>query len=400
MADGQRVLIVADDLTGAMDTAGPFAQRGLKTTVVPEPLNSRPEAFAAAQVLSLDTGTRHLSAGEAARRVMDCVGRFASQPFDIVFKKIDSTLRGNVVSETLALLRVCGRNAALVAPAFPAQGRTVRDAVVHVNGVPLPETGFARDALSPPPLQPLTQLFGEALGEGRVGTWSPSGAKGAIGRSIVIADGETEADLRAALDTARPQLGRMLLVGSAGLGNALARSLGTRPLRDRAGLNVGGPVVFVVGSRAMQSREQVERLGSLAGTIVIEAPNGVMPPEPKIGAALQIVLTAISDGAHEADSRQVAKSLAAGALDLVRRTGSRALIATGGDTAIAVLIASSSGAVEVLGDLLPGLPYARITLDGRPLWLVTKAGGFGGRDTLYDVALQLRGGPRAAGTRS
>jgi uncharacterized protein YgbK (DUF1537 family) len=399
MSDGLRVLIVADDLTGAMDTAGPFAERGLKTTVVPEPLNSRPESLAAAQVLSLDTGSRHLSPEQAASRVTECVGRFASQPFDIVFKKIDSTLRGNVVSETLALLRVCGRNAALVAPAFPAQGRTVRGAMVHVNGVPLPETGFARDALSPPPLQPLTKLFGEAIGEAKVGTWSPAGAKGAIGRSIVIADSETEADLRTALDTARPQLGRMLLVGSAGLGNALARSLGSRPARERAGMNVNGPVVFVVGSRAMQSREQVERLESLAGTMVIEAPNGVMPPDPKVGAALQIVLLAVPDGADEGDSQRVAKTLAAGALDLVRRTGSRALIATGGDTAIAVLLASGSGAVDVLGDLLPGLPYARIALDGRPLWLVTKAGGFGGRDTLYDIALQLRGGSRAAGAR-
>ena len=398
MSDGLRVLIVADDLTGAMDTAGPFAQRGLKTTVVPEPLAANPAALPHAQVVSLDTGTRHLSPEQAARRVADCVARFAAEPFDIVFKKIDSTLRGNVVSETLALLRTCGRNAALVAPAFPAQGRTVRDAMVHVNGTPLPETGFARDALSPPPLKPLTEVFEDAVGPGKVGTWSPAGKRGAIGRSIVIADGETDADLRAALDTARPQLGRMLLVGSAGLGNALARSLGKAPKAHQP-LNVSGPVIFVVGSRAVQSREQVERLRTLAGTVVIEAPNGVVAGEPKIGGALQIVLEAVPDASGEGDAEQVARSLSAAALQMVRRTGSRALVATGGDTAIAVLLGSGCSAAEVLGDLMPGLPYARITFDKRPLWLITKAGGFGGRDTLYEVALQLRGGSHAAEAR-
>jgi uncharacterized protein YgbK (DUF1537 family) len=158
-------------------------------------------------------------------------------------------------------------------------------------------------------------------------------------------------------------------------------------------------VIFVVGSRAVQSREQVERLRTLAGTVVIEAPNGAVTGEPKIGGALQIVLEAVPDASGEGDAEQVARSLSAAAWQMVRRTGSRALVATGGDTAIAVLLGSGCSAAEVLGDLMPGLPYARITFDKRPLWLITKAGGFGGRDTLYEVALQLRGGSHAAEAR-
>ncbi|HWQ38456.1 MAG TPA: four-carbon acid sugar kinase family protein [Burkholderiales bacterium] len=398
MSDGLRVLIVADDLTGAMDTAGPFAQRGLKTSVVPQPLACDPASLATSQVISLDTGSRHLPPAEAAKRVAQCVSRFGTQSFDIVFKKIDSTLRGNVVAETLGLMRACGRDAALVAPAFPAQGRTVREGMVYVNGVPLPETGFARDALSPALRRPLTEVFGEAVGTTKVGIWSPTVKKGAVGRSIVIADGESDADLRAVLETAKPQFGRMLLVGSAGLGNALARSLeagkATRPE-----LNVSGPVVFVVGSRAVQSHEQVERLRALAGTVVIEAPNGMVPEQVQTGAALQIVILAVPGAARaRADADKVADDLAAGALRIVRSTRSQGLVATGGDTAIALLLRSGCIALEVLGDLMPGLPYARLNLDGKPLWLVTKAGGFGGRDTLYEIALRLRGGPHSVET--
>lgn len=395
MASGLRVLIVADDLTGAMDTAGPFAQRGFKTMVVAQPLACDPAAVVSAQVVSLDTASRHLQPADAAKRVGQCVGRLARQSFDVVFKKIDSTLRGNVVPETLALLRGCGRDAALIAPAFPAQGRTVRDGMVHVNGTPLPQTNFARDALSPPPSESLIEVFSRAVGAGKVGSWSPGAAHQEAGRSIVIADSETDSDLASALNTAKPQLGRMLLVGSAGLGNALARSLVTQKAKPKPRMMVEGPIVFVVGSRAVQSREQADRLKTLVGTEVLQAPNGVLGEPPELAGAFQIVIASVPDaGGVEGDPAEVSAALAQGALGLVRRARSQALVATGGDTAIAVLDASGCAALEVLGDLMPGLPYARVQLDGRTLWFVTKAGGFGGRDTLYEIALRLRGGSK------
>jgi uncharacterized protein YgbK (DUF1537 family) len=395
MVSGLRVLIVADDLTGAMDTAGPFAQRGFKTMVVAQPLACDPAAVAAAQVVSLDTASRHLAPADAAKRVAQCVGRLGRQSFDVVFKKIDSTLRGNVAAETLALLRGCGRDAALIAPAFPAQGRTVRGGMVHVNGTPLPQTNFARDALSPPPSASLIEVFARAVGADKVGSWTPGAAHQEAGRSIVIADSETDSDLAAALNTAKPQLGRMLLVGSAGLGNALARSLVTQKAKPGPRMMVEGPIVFVVGSRAVQSREQVERLRALVGTEVLEAPNGVLGETAELAGAFQIVIVSAPDAAGaEGDPATVSAALAQGALELVRRARSQALVATGGDTAIAVLDASGCAALEVLGDLMPGLPYARVQLDGRTVWFVTKAGGFGGRDTLYEIALRLRGGSR------
>lgn len=389
--ENKRVLIVADDLTGAMDTAGPFAQRGLSTCVVAEPLACEPDTVAAARVVSLNTDSRRLPEAQAAQRLAACVARFGAQPFDIVFKKIDSTLRGNVVAETLELMRAAGRDVVLIAPAFPAQGRTVRDGMVHVNGVPLPQTEFARDALSPPPRDPLHKIFGAAVGEDKVAQWTPSSAHAHGGRKIVVADAETDDDLSIAIQGAKPQYGRMLLVGSAGLGLALAQDLAAQAAPRRSAISVTGTIVFVVGSRAVQSREQVARLGRLAGTLVLEMPNGAPSPAPALGNALQVVLLAVPDAqGGEGDAAAVAKGMARAALDVVRQTGSRALVATGGDTAIAVLEASGCAALDVMGDLMPGIPYARLTLGGKPLWLITKAGGFGAPDTLYDIAVRLR----------
>ncbi|KPK33324.1 MAG: hypothetical protein AMJ66_05580, partial [Betaproteobacteria bacterium SG8_40] len=127
-----RVLIVADDLTGALDTAGPFAQQGLVTKVVAQPMQCDADSLGGARVVSVNTASRHLPADAAADRVRQCARIFSGQRFDYVFKKIDSTLRGNVVAETIALIEASGRSSALVAPAFPAQGRTVMAGVVHV----------------------------------------------------------------------------------------------------------------------------------------------------------------------------------------------------------------------------------------------------------------------------
>ena len=82
--------------------------------------------------------------------------------------------------------------------------------------------------------------------------------------------------------------------------------------------------------------------------------------------------------------------MARSAIDAARRTHAQALVATGGDTAIAILTATGNPELQVLGDLMPGIPYARIRVDGAPLWLVTKAGGFGGRDTFREIAHRLR----------
>src|SRR3954466_9481969 len=158
MAAQRRVVIVADDLTGAMDSSGPFAARGIKTWVVAMPMRCDPALLESARVVSVNTETRHLPATEAAARVREIVRHLGCERFNVVVKKIDSTLRGNVAAETLALMDASGRREAVVAAAFPAQGRTVRDGRVLVDGKPLAETAFARDALSPPPLMPATFL--------------------------------------------------------------------------------------------------------------------------------------------------------------------------------------------------------------------------------------------------
>lgn len=389
MVQNPRVLIVADDLTGAMDSAGPFATLGVETWVAAVPMRCDPASLSSARVVSVNTDTRHLSGPLAAARVNEIVRHLGVGGFDIVVKKIDSTLRGNVVAETLALLEISGRREAVVAAAFPAQGRTVRGGMVYVDGKPLAQTTFAKDALSPPPLAPLQQVFAAAKPGLRVTAAAPSDAFDA-GTDIWIADSEIDADLERIVETLASRVNSVLMVGSAGLTRALALVCFDGHPAPSGPQQVTGTIVFAVGSRAARSAEQVESLAAQPDTKVLCAPNGRLQCT-EIPVARNLVLKATADDSgREGDAGHVAADMAKHAIEIARSAQAQALVATGGDTAIAILTASDNPALQVLGDLMPGIPYARIRLEGAPIWLVTKAGGFGGRDTFREIAHRLR----------
>ena len=388
-----RVLIVADDLTGALDSAGAFASLGMPTKVVAQTLASDPQAVGDAQVVAVNTASRHLPPDEATKQVQWSARQFAGQQFDFIYKKVDSTLRGNVVAETVALMDACGRGVALVAPAFPAQGRTVTNGIVHVEGVPLAQTGFATDALSEPPLAPLGEVFGSVIGHDHVRAWRHGQPVTWPDRGVVIADAESQENMSELFDKVAGQAHQVLLVGSAGLGEILANRLQDANNTAPALTAIDSPIVYVVGSRAARSREQVEQLRRESDTVVIDAPNGVVSEIVDAEGARQVVLLAIDDPeADMAEPAEVAQRMARTGLEIAAFVRAGALVVTGGDTAIAMLETADCRSLDVRGNLMPGIPFSDFELKGRPLHLVTKAGGFGTPDTFVDILRCFRTG--------
>jgi uncharacterized protein YgbK (DUF1537 family) len=390
-----RVVIVADDLTGAMDVAGPLADRGLPTLAVASHEGCKPADLETGTVISINADTRHLSAADAARRTHRIASELVDAGAQILIKKIDSTLRGNVVSETLAMLDATRRSAAVVAPAFPGQGRTVREGVVHVDGAPLSDTNFARDALSSPPLQPLHLLFTRVAQGAAVQLLRPWQSPELIAdqRQILVFDAQTDADLEQIVRNLQADLQRVLLVGSAGIAQAVGKVCfpANAPAAPLPGAR--GQLLVIVGSRAQQSAEQVRRLLQAGGAERLNAPNGAIAIDAaaKAKAPILVVQATAAPGAGEADAVEVAARLAEGAAILLARGGIGALVATGGDTAIAILQRLGRSTLRVMGTLLPGIPYSRIQGPAGELVFVTKAGGFGAPDAFQMIASRLRG---------
>lgn len=142
-----KLLIIADDFTGALDTGVQFAARGAATRVVTDPAYdfSRAEA----EVLVMVAETRHLPPEEAYRTVYSTVRKAKAAGVPYIYKKTDSALRGNIGSELTAVMDAAEADTIAFLPAFPKMGRVTRDGVHYVDGVPVAESVFGKDPFEP-----------------------------------------------------------------------------------------------------------------------------------------------------------------------------------------------------------------------------------------------------------
>lgn len=397
------VTIIADDLTGAADTGIAFTVAGLPTWVsfgagVPPP---------SAQIVAIDLDSRALPAPAAAERAYAATRAAYRQGTRTVYKKIDSTLRGNVGAEVAATWRAAaeahGKALAIVSPAFPAMGRTVRGGRVLVNGVPLEQTDLWRTSrmIGTSGETELTAMLGTAgLNTANAGP----GAALADDVQAVVCDAGSEDDLlRIAREGAALRVA-VVWVGSAGLARHLPAALGLRsagPIPASAQRS-DGPILLLVGSRSSVAREQARVLArepwvesfALHPDLLAEGAGGagwsraVAAVERALTARRDVVLT-IEPGESLDLSRgpRLAAALGEFAAAQVGRIGG--LIATGGDIARAALGAMGASGLHLVGEVEPGVPIG-MTDTAPPLPVVTKAGAFGSPETLRRCLAALK----------
>ena len=129
-----RLLMIADDFTGALDTGVQLAAHGIPTQVV---VGQADLSACSSTVLVVDTETRHLSAAKAAEAVARLTRSAVENGVGCIYKKTDSALRGNIGAELAALLKASGARNLPFLPAFPQIGRTTKKGVHYIDGVPV-----------------------------------------------------------------------------------------------------------------------------------------------------------------------------------------------------------------------------------------------------------------------
>ncbi len=141
-----KLLIIADDLTGALDTGVQFAAKNIPVGI--SIYDGRGRIGFREEVCVLDTQSRHLPPEKAAEVVRAAAGEAVSAGVPYIYKKTDSALRGNIGAELSALTDVCREKLCFV-PAYPKNGRVTVKGIQYVNGVPLAESVFGNDPLEP-----------------------------------------------------------------------------------------------------------------------------------------------------------------------------------------------------------------------------------------------------------
>jgi uncharacterized protein YgbK (DUF1537 family) len=403
------MLIVADDLSGAADCAIAFAGAGRRTVVTLETSSVTNTAAETdnADVIAADTDTRRLSPQDAARHTADAFNAL-NAPGRRLYKKIDSTLRGNWTAEVAALQPLAGL--AIVAPSFPATGRTLHEARVLVHGEPLEntETWKLENAGRPANVRAMLEEAGLRCESIDVDTLRGNinslldRIKTTAAQALIV-DAHTGDDLkRLAQATAQldPREHPLFWVGSGGLARELASLPDLFDVEPREALvheKQEGAILILVGSLSAVSERQCAMLRERARVSELIVPPAVLRVgsehtdwrawQSKIGDYLErhldlLVRIGRDDAFDPSEGAHLSTALAALVTPHFRHVGG--LIATGGETARAMLSAAGIGSLDLLAEVEAGVAVARPCAPhpARPA-IVTKAGAFGSEHALF-----------------
>jgi D-threonate/D-erythronate kinase len=405
------LLIIADDLSGAADCAIAFAAAGRKTVVALDGDAPSPDAT----VIAADTDTRRLAPADAAQRTAHAWQTLRT-PGRRLYKKIDSTLRGNWTAEAAALVALAGP--AIVTPAFPATGRVVRDGRVIVRGVPLEDTetwqleNAGQDAALRAMLEAVelrvAHVSLEVLRDDPQRIAAMIAVAPREGIDAIIVDAETGDDLAALARVTASIDEPFFWVGSGGLSRELAAlpdllaETDTAAPASNANQAAQGPVLALVGSLSAISDRQCALLRAEAGVTEMTVPpavlrDGMRHPEwhawhERIGACVlagadAIVRIGRDEAFDPAEGARLSGALAALVAPHFDKLGG--LIATGGETARAMLAAAGIGSLELECEIEAGVALGRPARGGGPA-IVTKAGAFGTEHALLGAYRHIR----------
>lgn len=415
-----QLAIIADDLTGAMDTGLQFAKRDLRTVVS---LSDRlaEEATANADVVVLNTNSRADPPDAARGKVAVCGRRVRELGVPRVYKKIDSTLRGNVGPELEGLMDAWGTPTVVMTPAFPAVGRQVVGGLLLIKSVPWADTQYAEGSgLS---TSYVAEVIGTKrrtatlelaeIGEGEVSVARQLRQLAESGVAIIVADAGKSVDLAVvARALARSGLDRVVC-GSGGLAEELPEALGIvgrGPHTSDIIVTSGRPVLVVAGTVNPVTIQQVRQAQESLGVRVLEVLPETLSSNPvdqrtRVESACQtalqeqrdlviatVPLSAIVGATMMPRDYAVAEALGPVVATALHPGEWAGVVMTGGDTAIGVCAALGVTALEIVGEVEPGVPCGRL-LQGplAGLMVVTKAGGFGSPEAIAKAISFIRG---------
>lgn len=352
--------LMADDLTGALDTAAEFVGR---TGHVPVFWSGHPAGVLPPSA-ALDTGTRESPSAEAVAAVEALAP--ALRGADIAYKKLDSLLRGHALAEVAACFRLGGWTHGVFAPAFPYQGRITR------GGRQLARTTDGE-------WKPVSGDLVAALAE--LGLPARPGRSNApLLPGLTVFDAETDADLARIAALGRRAPGPVLWCGSGGLARALAGDAETP-----ASCGLRTPVLGLFGSDQPATARQLAACGDAWVKLTDGGPTGAAFLRERL--ADRGVALASLNLPPDLDRRTAARRIADEFGRLVRavpRPGT--LIVAGGETLKALCLSLGARCLEAVGQVAPGVPRSVMrggAWDG--LDVVSKSGAFGADALWHDL---------------
>ncbi len=425
------IYIIADDLTGATDTGAQFSKLGYTTHVVivsetdPGGLADLMNFPDTSDVLVIDTETREVDAETARMRLRELLQHLSLHESDIVYKKVDSTLRGNVGAEFDECMKALNKDVCLFTPSFPQNKRMTVEGYLIVHDQPLGLSEYYAGNLEPDEASYIPSLLQQVtdIAIDRIDLKDVIRGKETIlerirtlfhnGKKIIVVDSMNTQQLHDILRSSFEFEGSVLYAGSAGLANALSGIYNKKHPTERSTAQTQQSVLIVSGSMRSITHRQIAYIKTQVNLCDVPLDVGLVVENQHtyLRQILARVTQAFREGCRHTliypdplylDTHVTEKILSRYDLDfrglgltirnflgefvrnILEKTSANNLIVTGGDTAIGVCGMLGIHRLTIVEELLPGIPLSIGRFDNYgDVNIVTKAGGFGEEDALH-----------------
>lgn len=410
-----RLTVIADDLTGALDTGVQFANRcvSVRVAAVNDSAAVHGELFRA-DVAVIDAEVRHKTPQQAYNICLALVQQALRCGTDAVYIKTDSGLRGNIGAMFQAALDASGAAAAYYAPALPRMNRLTRGGIQYIDGVPINESVFGQDPFEPVRSPYVKDLFTDCRAAAVSCQPRSLPPPPRNGQQIVICDAENGMDFQCIAMELQRTNRLKILGGCAGFAAALPPFLGLvgEPINLPC---INAPLLVLCGSLNPITKRQLE-YGAAHGGVRISLQSEQLTPGYFTSPAGQDFLTQIeqrmqggcdmlidtggTETAEDADKAERLRGQIAAQLGqlmtllLDRPAADNYLpMIIGGDTLMGFMQQLLEAEISPLGEAAPGAVLFTAPLAAHvSRIIVSKSGGFGTEDLLSRIRQNLQKG--------
>lgn len=399
-----KLLIVADDFTGALDTGVQFKDSRTRVCVGAQCVNDETLWSSGIEVLVIDTETRHLPPAEAYTIVHSVVHRAVEKGVPYIYKKTDSALRGNIGSELAAVLDASGAQRLHFVPAFPQMGRVTIRGVHYVDGRPVSQSVFGHDPYEPVASSSVAEIVCSQTQHTVQCCTVPEPHRD----GILVYDCASQERIETIVQILSAQDELHVLAGCAGLASAVSTHI--QLTHDKKALPaLTDDLMVVCGSINPLTERQIEvaRLHGAAcvslsvreklHTKWIDTAEGlrlIRDWQNRIEAARCAILQSVGDGEHPMTAEDtpnlapcevrttISRVLGTICRQMMDNGLRRTLLVTGGDTLLALLNELQVTSLIPLGEVMRGVVCCRLQYRGQQYTLLSKSGGFGENDLI------------------
>lgn len=389
----KKMLLIADDFTGANDSGIKIVQRGYDASIS---LNCN-EKFDS-NINIIDTETRNLNKNKAYDIVDKTISNLENlSDYLVIYEKVDSTLRGNIRSEYEAIYKYLNPQYVIFAPAHPNLGRTTKDGIQYVNGKRILDTEFSQDPEKPVTNDNIKNILADKMHHHYIDE---------IRKDLNIKPGINTFDCEIyddLLKIAQKSLEidqRVLFIGSAGLCDALFDEL-----------IIKKPAVGIVGSVSSQNKESIEYCKKMGVpvikiTLMDYVNNSYKNKIDQVICLLKenkdVIIVTSKDRRDYIETLEylrennlktdliLSKLLKSISISIINEVDISGVFTSGGTTSIEFLKSIGATGTNLIDEIENGVIMNKIKGVSNDLYLVTKAGAFSNKKTIYNSLNQIR----------